>query len=66
MKTPRTRESAKSAILVLVEIKAAVEAFDRGDVNVLVALEAVRAAVATGPAVVRAGQRPPRTGRRAA
>lgn len=66
MKTPRTRESAKSAILVLAEIKAAVAAFDRGDVNVVVALEAVRAAVTTGPTIVHAGQRSPRSGRRAA
>jgi hypothetical protein len=36
---------AKRAVLAIAEIKAATEAFDRGDTNVFAALDAVRVAV---------------------
>lgn len=36
---------AKRAVLAMAEIKAATEAFDRGDTNVFQALDAVRMAV---------------------
>lgn len=65
MKTPRNHESAKAAILVLAEIKSAVERFDRGEVNVLAAVEAVRAAVAPRAAMVH-GHRGSRSARRRA
>jgi hypothetical protein len=37
---------AKRAVLVMAEIKAATDAFDRGDTNVFDALDAIRVAVA--------------------
>lgn len=36
---------AKRAVLVMAEIKAATDAFDRGDTNVLNALDAIRVAI---------------------
>ena len=36
---------AKRAVLVMAEIKAATDAFDRGDTNVFDALDAIRVAV---------------------
>lgn len=36
---------AKQAVLAMAEIKAATEAFDRGDTNVFDALDAVRVAI---------------------
>jgi hypothetical protein len=38
---------AKQAVLVMAEIKAATDAFDRGDTNVFDALDAIRVAVET-------------------
>lgn len=45
MKKPSTALFAKSAILTLAEIKAAAEAFDRGESNVLDTLDAIASAV---------------------
>ena len=45
MKTPKRMALAKTAVFTLAEIKAAVEAFDRGDTNVLHALDAIQIAV---------------------
>lgn len=57
MSTHKRRPPAPSAILVLAEIKAAVEAFDRGETNafdaidaILVSAEAYRAAAKRRPA----------------
>jgi hypothetical protein len=47
MKSPNTSPFAPSAILTIAEIKAAVESFDRGDVNVFDALDVIDVAVAT-------------------
>jgi hypothetical protein len=41
MNTPDTISAAKAAILTLAEIKAAVEAFDRGETNAFDALDAI-------------------------
>ena len=60
MKTPKFTESAKSAILAIAEIKAAVAAFDRGEANACDVLEAVREAL---PARAVAAWIPPRTAR---
>jgi hypothetical protein len=56
MKKPMSVPFATTAILTLAEIKAAVDAFDRGDTNVLdalntiaVAVEAYRAALTEKP-----------------
>jgi len=45
MKTPISVPFSTTAILTLAEIKAAVEAFDRGDTNVFDALDAVIVAI---------------------
>jgi len=45
MEKPTTIPHAKRAILTLAEIKAATEAFDRGDINVFDALDEIRMAV---------------------
>lgn len=45
MQKPSTVSFAKSAILTLAEIKAAVEAFDHGDTNAFDALDAIIVAV---------------------
>lgn len=51
MKTPISVPFAMNAILTLAEIKAAVEAFDRGDANVFDALDAILVAVEAHQAV---------------
>ena len=45
MESPKTLSLAKTAIVTLAEIKAVVEAFDRGDANVLHALDAIQIAL---------------------
>ncbi len=45
MKKPISIPSSSTAILALAEIKAAVEAFDRGDTNAFDALDAIIVAV---------------------
>lgn len=45
MKKPAVLPLAKNAVLVLAEIKAATEAFDRGETNVYDALDAIIVAV---------------------
>jgi len=45
MPTPKTSEAASTAILLLAEIKAAVEAFDGGDANAFDVVDAVIQAV---------------------
>jgi hypothetical protein len=45
MNAPNTISAAKTAILTLAEIKAATDAFDRGDINVFDALDEIRMAV---------------------
>ena len=45
MKTPPTIPLVKAAILTLAEIKAAAEAFDRGESNVFEALDAIVIAI---------------------
>ena len=45
MKKPTTLPLAKTAILTLAEIKAAIEAFDRGDANAFDTIDAVVFAV---------------------
>jgi hypothetical protein len=45
MAKPTTIPHAKRAILTMAEIKAATEAFDRGDINVFDALDEIRIAV---------------------
>ena len=45
MKKPTSIPLATTAILTLAEIKAALEAFDRGESNVFEALDAISAAV---------------------
>lgn len=66
MRALKIDESAKHAILTLADVKDAVAAFDHGEVNVLAALEAVRAAVARRAPVARAARRAARHRRRAA
>lgn len=46
MRSVRRHPSPATAILTIAEIKAAVEAFDRGENNVFAALGAITAAVA--------------------
>lgn len=60
MKTPKFVESAKSAVHAIAEIKAAVEAFDRGDANAFDVLEAVRVVVAAREVVDRSRPSRPR------
>lgn len=62
---PKSPASAKTAILALAAVKAAVAAFERGEVNVHAALDAIRAAAAS-PAGCRINVRPARSRRRAA
>ena len=45
MTKPTAIPHAKRAILTIAEIKAAAEAFDRGDVNVYDSLEEIRVAI---------------------
>lgn len=45
MNTPNTISAAKTAILTLAEIKASLEAFDRGEANVFDALDSVVVAI---------------------
>ena len=45
MKKPTTIPLAKRAILTIAEIKAAAEAFDRGDISVFDALDEIRVAI---------------------
>ena len=45
MNTPNTISAGKAAILTLAEIKAATDAFDRGDINVFDALDEICMAV---------------------
>ena len=45
MNKSRSLPAAKSAIITLAEIKAAAEAFDRGDTNVFDALEQMAVAI---------------------
>lgn len=66
MKKLKAGASAKAAVLALAEIKAAVEAFDRGEINVFAALDAVLAAAADRPAVARGCRAVARPRRRAA
>ena len=66
MKTPKLHQPARHAILALAEVKAAVAAFDRGEINVFVALEAVLAAAADRPAVARGSRTAVRPRRRSA
>lgn len=65
MKTPKVRRSSKSAIFALAEVKSAVAAFDRGDLNVFAALDAILVAAEFRPVVTQA-DREPRRRRRAA
>lgn len=65
MKTPKIHRAAKSAILALADVKSAVAAFDRGDLNVFAALDAILVAVEFRSDVTQAG-REPRRRRRAA
>lgn len=58
MKTPKLHQPAKAAILAIADVKAAVEAFDRGETNVFAALKAVLAAVADSAANARARRKP--------
>lgn len=61
MTTPISIPLARVAILTLAEIKHAVETFDRGDLNVFTALDAVEVAVdAYRTAVAADPQRPRR------
>ncbi|MFM7107613.1 MAG: hypothetical protein ACKOZU_03280 [Planctomycetaceae bacterium] len=53
MKTPKSIEFGKAAILAIAEIKAAIAAFDRGDTNAFDVLEAVRAAAAARCVTIR-------------
>ena len=46
MQTPNPFAVAKAAVLTLAEIKAATEAFDRGEINAFDTLEAIAEAVA--------------------
>lgn len=57
MKKPDALESARLAVLAMAEIKAATDAFDRGEVNVHDAVEAVAAAVDACREAVVEGQR---------
>ena len=52
MKKPVSVPFATTAILTLAEIKAAVEAFDRGDTNVFDALDAIIVAVEAHQAAI--------------
>ena len=61
MKKPITAPIATTAILTVAEIKAAVEAFDRGDTNVFDALDAIIVAIeAHQAAMARDTRRAPR------
>lgn len=66
MKTQKVRESARAAVIAIAEIKASVAAFDRGEINVFAALDAVLAAAADRPAVARGCRAVARPRRRAA
>lgn len=57
MNTPNTISAAKTAILTLAEIKAATDAFDRGDINVLDALDAIVMEVEAYRAATRSHKR---------
>ena len=47
MKTQKPITLAKKAVLTLAEVKAAVDAFDRGDASVFCAIDAIQIAVDT-------------------
>lgn len=66
MTTLNITRSARAAILTLAAVKDAVAAFDQGEVNVVAALEAIRAALAGGAAASPASRRGARQRRRAA
>lgn len=66
MKSSHANRPARAAILAIAGVKAAVAAFDRGEVNVFEALDEVRAALATGHAAIRMHRGPARSRRRAA
>ncbi|NDC63749.1 MAG: hypothetical protein EBZ59_07160 [Planctomycetia bacterium] len=53
MRPCRNESSQTTAVLTLAEIKAAVEAFDRGDANVFDTLDAIIVAFEARRAVVR-------------
>lgn len=65
MKKPIAIPSAPLAVCTLADIKAAAEAFDRGEANVFEALDAIRVAIEAWEATRRAVQ-PRRRGRDAA
>lgn len=66
MKKTTKQLFARTAVLAIAEVKAAVMAFDRGDTNVFEALDAVVAAVAARRGSVPMHRRPARPRRRAA
>jgi hypothetical protein len=57
MKNKNCVTPAKRAVLVMAEIKAATDAFDRGDINVFDALDVVVAAVEEYRAAARSDKR---------
>lgn len=57
MRPVRNQPAPATAILVLAEIKAAIETFDRGDANVLDALDAIIVALEAHPAAMASGLR---------
>lgn len=56
MKTPDLVPLVKAALLALAEIKAATEAFDRGEENVFDALDAIVVAIDAYRAAARVGR----------
>lgn len=66
MKKPAALPPAKNAILTLSEIKTATEAFDRGETNVLDALDTIVAAVEAYQAAANEGSKQCQRKRRAA
>jgi hypothetical protein len=66
MKTPISVPISLPAILTLAEIKAAVEAFDRGDTNLFDALDAILVAVEAYQAAAASDSRREQQGREAA
>ncbi len=66
MKTPISVPISLPAILTLAEIKAAVEAFDRGDTNLFDALDAILVAVEAYQAATASDSQREQRGREAA
>lgn len=66
MKPEKVGQSAKSAILAIADVKEAVAAFDRGEVNVFDALDAVLAAAGIRSGLPRVRRPAARPRRRAA